>query len=335
MNFRLHLLVLLFTLFFFGCVNSHHDERFESKPVSYSVLSRSSYFNKNNISFSIDSLDNSLLFTLTIKKLKNFPFPINSQYHDTLFKTAFSFDFFCNNKIITSDYQKLKNTFRYYTDTLSSAKDLRHLSDTIDLRSDNSISFKIPFYAFHNLKKGKQTIEIGMSQTTFTDEVRVLNPDSSSSYKHIIALRPLMNARVKFEINIPEIYKSIIYGRGLVLRNDSTFSPAGMDNTLWKSSYPDIYWTINYPKNEYYAQTPYEPCTDRYIAHDTFNLYHYYANDSIGFGVFDHDGLSKDDWMGTWWGSLIDLQKKEYKRLKFDDVQSFDLSVKALGVINR
>ena len=79
MNFRLHLLVLLFTLFFFGCVNSHHDERFESKPVSYSVLSRSSYFNKNNISFSIDSLDNSLLFTLTIKKLKNFPFPITNQ----------------------------------------------------------------------------------------------------------------------------------------------------------------------------------------------------------------------------------------------------------------
>lgn len=335
MNSRLFLFLVIFVFSFFSCLNSHYDKKAEPKPVSYSVLNRSNYFNKNNISFSIDSLNNILFAKLSIKELKNFPFPINSQYHDTLFKTAFTFDFYCNNKIITSDYHIFKNTFRYYTDTLSTAKNLSLTTDTIDLRKANELQIQIPFYAFHNLKKGKQIIEIAMSQTTFTDEVRVMNHDSSYSYKHILAVKPLMNARVKFEMNVPEIFKSIIYGRGLVLRNDSTFSPAGMDNTLWKSSYPDIYWTINYPKNEYYVQTTYEPCTDRYTKHDTFNLYHYSTNDSIGFDVFDHDDLSRDDFLGSWWGSLNDLEKKEYKRLKFDNVQSFDLSVKAIGVINK
>lgn len=326
---------MIFTFSFFSCLNLHPEKKTEPKPVSYSVLNRSNYFNKNNISFSIDSLNNMLFVKLNIKELRNFPFPINSDYQDTLFKTAFTFDFYCNNKIITSDYRIFKNTFHYYNDTLSTAKNLSLSTDTVDLRKANELQIQIPFYAFHNLRKGKQIIEIEMSQTTFTDEVRVMKPDSSYSYKHILTVKPLMNARVKFELNVPEIYKSVIYGRGLVLRNDSTFSPAGMDNTLWKSSYPDIYWTINYPKNEYYAQTTYEPCTDRYTEHDTFNLYHYSTNDSIGFGVFDHDDLSRDDFLGSWWGSLNDLEKKEYKRLNFDNVQSFDLSVKAIGVINR
>lgn len=335
MNSKSLLFFLIITFSFFSCVNSHREEKVEPKPVSYSVLNRSSYFNKNNITFTIDSLNNTLLVKLTIKELKNFPFPIHPQFHDTLFKTAFTFDLYSNNKIITSDYRIYKNTFRYYTDTLPTAKNLSFSTDTVDLRNANELKIQIPFYAFHNLKKGKQLIEIAMYQTTFTDEVRIMKPDSNCSYIHVLAVKPLMNARVKFEINVPEIYESIIYGRGILLRNDSTFSPAGMDNTLWKSSYPDIYWTINYPKNEFYAQTPYEPCTDRYTAHDTFNLYHYSKNDSIGFGVFDHDGLSRDDWMGTWWGSLNDLEQKEYKRLKFDDVQYFDLSVKAVGIINK
>ncbi|MCX6294642.1 MAG: hypothetical protein NTX97_01020 [Bacteroidetes bacterium] len=202
----------------------------------------------------------------------------------------------------------------------------------LNFKIDNALQIEIPFYAFHNLKKGKQTIELAISQTVFTNDT--YKKDSSGKYFRLYAIKPLLNARVKFVIDVPEIYKSIIYGQGLVLRNDSTFSPAGMDNTLWKSSYPDIYWTIRYPTNEYYAQTPYEPSTDRYIGHDTFNLYHYFKNDSIGLGVFDHDDLSRDDFLGDWQGPLKVLEKKEYKQLKFDNVKSFDIKIKEEGIIN-
>ncbi len=272
---------------------------------------------------------------MKIKEFKNFPFPINATYHDTLVKTAFTFNFYCNNKLIQSDYRVFKNTFRYFKDTSKSAKNLTVETDTISLRNENDILFELPFYVFHNLKRGKQKIEMTMSQTTFTDEVKVMKTDKDYKYVHLIMKRALINARVRFELNVPDIYKSVVIGKGLVLRNDSAWTPAGMDNTIWNSSYPDIYWMIYYPDNHYYVQTPFEPSTDRYNAHDTFNLYHYTTNDSIGFGVWDHDYLSRDDFLGFWHGSLSELEKKSIKRLKFNYVHHFDVSVKDMGVINK
>ncbi len=325
---------LAFSIYLSGCVNTNFRENTVPTPVNYSVLQNSAYFNRKNMSFSIDSLNKTLYLKLTINGLKDFPFPVNQKYKDTLFKTAFNFDFYCENKIILSDYPNLKNTFLYQYNNSSTPNNLSISSDTIDLRKSNEIQIQIPFYAFHNLKRGKRSIELAMSQTVFTDEFTIQKPESSREYIHLYATKPLMNGRVKFEINLPAIYKSTIYGLGLELKNDSTFSPAGMDNTIWKSSYPDIYWTIFYPKNVFYAQTPYESSTDKYEGHDTFNLYHYYMNDSVGFGVYDHDNLSGDDWMGSWWGSLNSLEKTEYRRLKFDNIHHFDLKVKDGGIVN-
>ncbi len=335
MKDQLKFLFFLFcAIYLGGCINREHNKENMPKPISYSVLQKSVYFNRKNISFSIDSLSNTLFVKLTINGLKDFPFPINQQYNDTLFKTAFVFTFYCDNKIIVSDYPVFKNTFSYFKDKSATAKNLSISTDTVDLRKSNELKIQIPFYAFHNLKKGKQVLELSMSQTVFTDEKTIQKPGSYREYIHLYATQSFFNARVKFDLNVPAIYRSVIYGQGLVLVNDSTFSPAGMDNTLWKSSYPDIYWTIIYPKNAFYAQTPFESSTDKYVAHDTFNLYHYYLNDSIGFGVYDHDNLSRDDWMGDWWGSLNNLEKTEYRRLKFDHIHHFDLKVKDGGMVN-
>lgn len=320
-------------LLFCACVHPFVDEQ-QPKPVDYSVVSKSIFFNTNNITFSIDTAHSTLFVKFKLSSLKNFPFPIVTKYKDTLTRTAFNFEFYSNNKVILSDYRIFKNTFRYYHDTLPTARDLKVSTDTINLKNDNELEFKIPFWAFHNLKKGKQTIEMAMWQTTFTDEKRLIKSDSNSYYIHLLQVRPMINARVKFDLNIPAIYKSVVIGKGLILQNDKDWSPVGMDNTIWKSSLPDIYWTIVYPQNQYYVQTPYEPSTDRYMAHDTFSLYHYLNADSVGFNVFDHDNLSRDDWMGSWWGSINELEKKEIKRLKFDHIRQFDVSVKAMGVIN-
>jgi hypothetical protein len=330
---------LKFILFVFcadvlvSCSNDYYKKP-APKPVDYTVIQKSPLFNKKNISFSLDSLNNELFIKLTIKELKDFPFPINKQYNDTLTKTAFTFNMYFNNKIIQSDYHLLKNTFKYLHDSSSTARNLSFSTDTVDLKGTNELRVKIPFYAFHELKKGKQTVELTMSQTLFTDDKSIMNKDSAYHTVHLYAGKSLLNTRVKFNIVIPTIFKNIVYGQGLILKNDATFSPASMDVTLFKSSYPDIYWTIFYPKNEFYVQTPYETSTDRYIAHDTFNLYHYYQNDSIGFGVYDHDNLSRDDGMGYWWGSLNELTKTPIKRIAFGNIKSFDIKVKEIGVVN-
>ncbi|MES2138450.1 MAG: hypothetical protein V4511_01995 [Bacteroidota bacterium] len=317
-----------------SCEYHRYDEVASPKPVNYSVVQKSVFFNEKNISLSIDSFSNALYVKLTVNGLKNFPFPVDKKSKDTLFKTAFDLVFYSDNKIIVSDYPELKNTFRYFKDTLATIKGMSFSTDTIDLRNSNDLQIQIPFYAFHNLKRGKHTIELAVSQTVFTDEVSVINTDNSPGYMHAYATKPLINARVKFDMLVPPIYKSIIYGLGLELKNDSSFSPAGMDNTIWKSSYPDIYWAILYPENEFYVQTPYETSTAKYIGHDTFNLYHYYVNDSMGFGVYDHDYLSGDDGLGYWWGSLNNLKKTEYKRLKFGNVHHFDLKVMDGKMVN-
>ncbi|MDO9187759.1 MAG: hypothetical protein Q7W13_17255 [Bacteroidia bacterium] len=331
-------LKILFCFFCTVCLNSCEYHQYNGaaipKPVNYSVLQKSAFFNEKNISFSIDSLNNVLYVNLTVNDLKNFPFPVDRKSKDTLFKTAFNFVFYCDNKIIVSDYPVMKNTFRYFIDTLASANNMSFSTDTVDLRNSNDLQIQIPFYAFHNLNRGKHVIELAVSQTLFTDEVSVVNTDNSKGYRHAYENKPLLNARVRFEIVVPPIYKSTIYGLGLELKDDSTFSPAGMDNTIWKSSYPDIYWAILYPEHEFYVQTSFEASTAKYCAHDTFNLYHYYINDSVGLGVYDHDNFSRDDGLGYWWGSLNNLKKTEYKRLKFGYVHHFDLKVKEGKMVN-
>ncbi|MCE9538228.1 MAG: hypothetical protein K8R85_03300 [Bacteroidetes bacterium] len=335
MKIKLKILFCFFcAVFLNSCEYHRYNEVYVPQPVNYTVLKKSSFFNEKNISFSIDSLNNVLYVRLTVNGLKIFPFPVDKKSKDTLFKTAFNFVFYSDSKIIVSDYPVMKNTFRYFIDTLATAKNMSFSTDTVDLRNSNDLLIQIPFYAFHNLKRGKHIIELAVSQALFTDEVSIVNTDNSSRYVHAYATKPLINARVKFEIVVPPIYKSIIYGLGLELKNDSSFSPAGMDNTIWKSSYPDIYWAILYPKNEFYAQTPYETSTAKYVGHDTFNLYHYHVNDSIGFGVYDHDYLSRDDGLGYCWGSLNNLKETEYKRLKFGNVHHFDLKVKDGKMVN-
>lgn len=303
------------------------------KPVNYSVIKKSAVFNRKNMSFSLDSLNNSLLIRLTINELKkDFPFPVNTEYKDTLTNTAFNFDFYNNGRLILSDYNSMRNRMEWkdgFDETV-----LRMHADTIDMKYHNDMLFEIPFYAFHSLKRGKQTIELHIWQDAFTDKVDVTDTDGSFRSHHLSIKKTLFDARVKFDIIIPTIYKSTIYGQGLVLKNDSTFSPVGMDNTIWKSSYPDIYWTVIYPKEKFYAQTPYETSTDQYAGLDTFTLYHYYLNDSIGFGVYDHDNLSRDDFLGYWWGDVNSLSGAGTNELAFDNIKSFKVAVRKGGIIN-
>lgn len=314
--------------------NNDRDKPHLPQPVAYTVIQKSAFFNKKNMSFSIDSLNNTLFIHLTINQIKDLPFPVNSTHNDTLTNTAFHFDLYSNGKLISSDYCSLKNTLSWRNDSSQTSHELSLLSDTINLMSSNNLTIEIPFYAFHNLKKGRQNIELNMWQDIFTGQVQTVNKEGSPVSHYLSAKQSLLNAKVKFEIELPAIYESMIYGQGLKLKNDSTFSPAGMDNTLWNSSYPDIYWSVFYPDNKFYAQTPYETSTDEYVAHDTFRLYHYYQNDSIGFGVYDHDNLSRDDGLGFWYGSLNGLSGHPVTRIGFGNVKTFDVIIEKKGVIN-
>lgn len=282
----------------------------------------------------IDTLNNLLIVILNLNPMGDFPFPIDNKDKDTLHQTAFNFDFYLNGEIILSDYKKNKNTLRWLTDSSETTSHLSLTSDTLSLLSSNQIIYEIPFHVFHNLKQGKQTIELRIWQNTFKGKSHevVTKTDRYNYYNY--ATKSILDARVKFDINIPPIYKSSVYGFGLQLKNDSTFNPAGMDNTIWNSSYPDIYWTLYYPTDILYAQTEYQKSTDAYTYLDTFELYHYYQNDSIGIGVYDHDDLSRDDGLGYWTGSIDFLRRKPRRRFTFGNVKWFDINIGKAKVVN-
>jgi hypothetical protein len=317
-----------------GCGDSFRKERQVLRPVPYTITATSALFNKNMVEFKLDSMKHTLFISMHIKNPKYIPFPRSKKYGDTLFRTAFRFDFYSGNQLIQSEFTALRNSLKWQTDSSLNVSNLCITTDTSDLRNNPDFEIRLPYLAFHSLKKGKHTIELRVHQDVFTEELRVENPDGTHDYVRAYEHASLLNASFKFDINIPPVYKSTIYGYGLELKNDSTFSPAGMDNTIWKSSYPDIYWTVYYPENVAYCQTEYQTSTDKYRGKDAFTLYHYSADDSLGIGVYDHDNLSRDDGLGYWWGSMKFLQREPLRRISFGNVKSFDVKIKEEGVVN-
>lgn len=317
-----------------ACRQEKPTEAPEFKPLAYTSKDRSPLFHEKNIGFQLDTGANTLQVTLELHLQNNFPFPINQPYKDTLRNTAFEFEFLENGKPILSDYPRLQQSLQWKSDSSKAALPLLHVCDTLSLQNTSSVSFSMPLYAFHRLKKGKHQLELSMRQRCFTEEVYVPEKKEGSRYIHLYDSTSLLYAKVNFELNIPPIYCSELIGCGLQLKNDSTFTPAGMDNTLWNSSYPDIYWSLQYPKGEYYAQTDYQKSTDAYVGKDTFLFYHYYAEDSVGIAVFDHDNLSRDDVLGYWWGATQPLERKPVKRIGFDNVKWFDVMLNRGRICN-
>jgi hypothetical protein len=326
--------LLLFSFCFSALVSCNRSISEPEKPkaVSFTVTSRSELFNKKYIELDVDSLDNNLFLRLRIKGDRSLPFPVRGR--DTLFKTAFTFNFYDSKGAVQSDFVALRNTLRWKVDSTESVKYLRISTDTIDLRYANDIVIKIPYYAFHNLKKGKQNLRLKVDQNVFTGEMSYKNKDNVTEYSNIYIERSLLSAAISFDLQLPAIYKSYVYGNGLELKNDSTFSPSGMDNTLWKSSYPDLYWSVVYPEYDTYCQTCYETSTDKYVGADTFTFYHYSPQDTVGIAVYDHDNLSRDDGLGFWRGPLSSLQSKAMQRLSFGNVKSFEIKVSTEGIMN-
>jgi hypothetical protein len=295
----------------------------------------------------VDTTDHKLRIRFEFTVPPDFPFPVVDSTNDTLTSTAFRFSFFSNGKPITldravvfpSDNEKYSG---YYSWGKEIDSVLSFSSDTGSLKKLYTYQAVIPFYAFQHLKAGKQKIEVKISQTRFCSEydqsVMRWNEtfhDTSWYYYKNYADRPLISGTISFSIKVPPIYQTMLYGEGLMLRNDSVFTPAGMDNTIWNSSYPDIYWVVYSPGEMYYCRTDFERTTDTYTGQDTFALYHYCPNDSIGIGVYDHDWLSRDDWMGDWEGPLNEIRGDNTQALRFDYIQWFCINAKTTGVINK
>jgi len=312
--------------------------------VPYQLTDKSPLFNDDNFELIIDSAGNYLHIKLKGKAgLKKFPYPKDDQ-GNLLSSTAFSFSILNNKLPLTgaslTNFHDVRYSYFGYNRWLGQT--VTHSTDTSDLSRGFVAEFKIPFYAFNKLKTGIHELELRGIQNVFCSQanfetLRIDSASKDTTLKYVRHYSPsvLIAFSVKFKVQVPQIFRTTLYGYGIELRNDSVFSPAGMDNTLWKSSYPDIYWTVDYPCNNFYCSSDYQKSTSHYDEQDTFYLYHYTPYDSIAIGVWDHDNLSRDDYISYQNFSLQQLPAGKKTILKFDNIKAFEIKAEKGYAVNR
>lgn len=336
------LLASVFVLAFISCQGPFKKNEFsEPKPITFEFTKNTTPLSVPCFKLSIDSLNNYLIINLSPTRFINdFPFPKDFGGH-LLTSTCFSFTILRNGVPVTGEnLPERENTYFGYNPWVKN--NIGYLSDTIDLKSQTPLQFKIPFYAFNKLKHGTQELELQCAQSMFcsANEFKIIKLDTlrkDTNYRYVrhYASVPLISFRAKFKVNVPQIFKTTLYGYAIELRNDSVYSPAGMDNTIWKSSYPDVYWTVHYPKDEFYCSSDYQESTSLYDHRDTFQLFHYTPYDSITIGVWDHDNLSRDDYIAYHKFGLKQFPNNKIARLSFENIKRFDIKMVKGYAVNR
>jgi len=333
---------ILSSLLLTSCLGFFNSDS-KPKPVDFVFSVKSPLTKEDYFKLEIDSFQNDLLFRLRItNEMAKFQFPKDKEGH-FLSGTAFNITFLCNKKPIQgAGLTGKSSTYNYFGYNKWLGTDIRFNSDTLDLLSAHTIEFKVPMYAFNKLKAGTNEIEMNLSQKLFCSGstfgrafIDTTNQDTITKYIRNYVPLPLISFSAKFKVHIPPIFKTSIYGYGIELRNDSVYSPAGMDNTIWNSSYPDVYWTINFPKDDFYCSSDYQKSTGYYDIKDTFYLYHYTPNDSISIGVWDHDNLSRDDYISYGTFSLNQFPQNKNYEFGFKNVKKFEMKVVRMGFINK
>ncbi|MBI5540568.1 MAG: hypothetical protein HY951_10955 [Bacteroidia bacterium] len=328
------IVIIVMGLFFTGCVGEW-DRKLDEKQISTEIFGTTSTFSTKNVRLKVNEYDNILTITIDYKLPKNFSFPVDSFYGDTLTETRFYLRLLCDGKPITLNRNVLGYRGFYDSASDTSVLIIPFKKQLIYPTYHDEVKFSMA--VFHMLKAGNHKIDGELFITKFygshydkeTKETTELEVDNND-----------ISGKVNFKIKVPEIYLTTIYGNGLELRNDDKFSPRGMDFSF-REGYPDIYWEIFYPaygESDFtfpYWRSKEATYATGYSDKDTIYLYHFSNNEEFKIGVYDRDDLSGDDYLGDWFGTIKDIESNTYKRLKFDNLQWLEIKAKQQGCINK
>ncbi len=332
------LIIVCFSLpiFFSGCIQSF-DDWLRTNEIEYKRTVITKSFSKEFASFELSQLNNEFIISFEWKKPKDFHFPVHPETGDTLYAATFKLSFYENKKIIPANSIHLPSKeYDWMLDSSQVIIETKPASIFYGYRN----TIKIPMYIFHSLKKGKHEITMELAQTKFTYS-NYKNKYENNKIPEISASE--IKGSLTFQLTIPEIMQSVFYMNGLELQNDSAWSPTGMDFYIWGSGYPEVFWQVFYPaEHERDLSSPIHLSTETYnttnwLGHDTIIFYHYNNNEKIIIGVYDADMLSRNDWIGDWYGPIQSLATRRgaYKRISFDHVAWFEVRIETMGTVNK
>ncbi len=281
-----------------------------------------------------------VVFTLKMDDLPKFLIPLSPNKKDTFLNTNYNLSFTCNNQPLKIVLNPIKHRW-FYRNNFGAEADslLDHTTNINKLNKDKYIEVRFPLFALSKFPANKAiNIDVHVWQDYFLSEEKqkpeLVDKNSFSSYYRDTLKVKLIDNIYSFQVTIPAIYKTDIICDSIVLQNDSAWTPAGSDNTLWKSTYPDIYFSINDLYNTTQGSSTVEKSTAKFTVGDTVPYYHYKEKETFYIEVYDFDMLSKNDLLGWKKTNLSKFVEAQNYILKFGHVNQFCFRKKSFGKIN-
>ncbi len=306
---RVILLLLVFTFIFTSCVNDL-IEYFDSESYSVRIVKSSELFEKYG-NLSVSSYDRILIVRIKSNLPEKY-FPKDSagkKMNETRFYVAL--------------FPDIDTRYGVKDAHLITGKNHIFGSNIQSIENNKDFLVRIPLYDLFFVPYGKHKIYFKILQKKFYHKFYDEGKDSC-----------LVWAIAETEIEIPEIYKTTLCTDSIILCNDDSFSPAGMDFSF-RAGLPDIYWYFSYDagNDNQFLQTFHSGEATYAILYpykDTISFLHYKDLNKLNISVWDRDDFSKDDIIGAWEGNLEGLKTErgqDYRILKFDNVDAFKIRV--------
>lgn len=269
--------------------------------------------------------ENSVLFRYELDFKQNFSFPIDS-VKDTLHICSFYLEILHQHNKIKIDSIFSTNN---YINLLADSQYLIQHTPKYHLH-DNKIyvDFLIPLVAFHSINEGKNTFELHF----FNDSLFANKNKNQSDYtqKLVGVKQKLFEGRILFDLEIPAIYK-----RNVQLDSIELIESRNADFTLINRGFADIFWEFHDAENKRYFRSDVVSQTKSYQYKDHFSYYYLSGNQKISIHIFDWDMLSRNDYLGHISITMQSFDSTENKKnLTFDNIQSLALQISKESKIN-
>lgn len=336
----------VFSVLFFCCGGYRRDNEDEAiygklfKPYKDSLLTVS-------VSNKVQWKGNSGIKTSAIIQTKKLIFEMNFSHIDP---SLYGFDvekyYFADLKYsISFNNENLVTEFSDYKRNMKSGRLYENMNDSSgifyeekSLKENFPIKIIIPLYFARKFEEGKMvTVQIRVWQDYFLSRKR--NKPNEPGKVTMEEIRDTLKTKLidnvySISFKMPAVYKTEIICDSLILQNDTSWSPGGSDNTLFKSSYPDLFYSVD--DYGYFTQSTshIEKSTDKFEEGDTLVLYRYKPHEPFDLRIFDYDFLSKNDQLADTMLDPEQLPNNKTSILKFGHVSRFYLRKKDHGKIN-
>ncbi len=246
-----------------------------------------------------------------------------------------NFEFTFNGEKVIKELQEIKKEKNSGTMYSSFDDSTGVFFEKIYLQGNRPVRIIIPLYILRRFKANtKILVNVRIWQDYFLCDKKSTLANGTQKYFVDTLVKKLIDNSYSFSLSVPPINMSEIICDSIVLQNDKDWNPAGSDNTIFKSSYPDIFYSIIDYSNFEQSSSHIEKSTSKFTQGDTLLFYYYKKNEPFYLEVRDFDFLSRNDLLGDTVLNQELMPENKTLILKFRHVNCFYLRKKTRGKIN-